>query len=65
MLNIPKSYVKTIYLWNNLLVIQMLRCEECGHTAKCCEEDCPKCGGVMIDERDFKIKCAGGTPSAI
>jgi len=38
------------------------RCKECG-LARCCDDDCPKCGGEMIDERDLKDKkgCSVGT----
>lgn len=35
-------------------------CNECGHTVRCCEDDCPICGGEMRDERDM-VGCVVGT----
>ena len=39
--------------------MNLKRCEQCGYTVRCCEDDCPRCGSEMIDERDVKISCAG------
>jgi len=39
----------------------MKRCEDCGHTVRCCEDDCPICGGQMLDERDMPKGCMIGT----
>lgn len=35
-------------------------CEKCGYTVKCCEDDCPRCGSELKDERDIK-GCSVGT----